>query len=435
MKMLKRIRWWALIPIVVVAAAVVFFFVRRDGANVSAPPAYGGATGGQPKARKILYYVDPMHPQYKSDKPGRAPDCGMDMVPVYADEEETSTRAEELPPGTVKITPEKQQLIGVQTGLVEYRDAEKVIRTVGQITYAEPKLAYVTTKFEGYVEELFVDYTGKVVEKGQPLFTVYSPELVSTQQEYLLALKGQKYFEKNAFDDVGAGANSLLESARRRFQLWDIPDEEIEKLERAGEITKTLTIYSPIHGFVIQKEVFRGMKVMPGMNLYQIADLSTVWVLADVYEYEIPFVKPGQQATVTLSYYPGQEFKGRVTYIYPYLTPDTRTIKVRIEFPNPGEKLKPEMYVNVELRAGAGKQLTVPEDAVLDSGSEQLVFVARQGGYFEPRKVKLGGRVENRYVVLSGLREGERVVTSGNFLIDSESRLKSAVGAMVGMGH
>jgi membrane fusion protein, copper/silver efflux system len=390
-------------------------------------------SGAGEKERKILYYVDPMHPAYKSDKPGTAPDCGMDLVPVYADEQSGSTSSGI--PGAIKISSEKQQLIGVQTGFVEYQDAQKMIRAVGQVAYAEPKLAYVTTKFEGYIENLFVDYTGKLVEKGQPLFTIYSPELVSTQEEYLLALKTQQSMQQSASAEAAAGASTLLESAKRRLQLWDISDKQIEELERSGKITKTLTIYSPIRGYVVEKMAVQGLKVMPGMNLYQIADLSTVWVLADIYEYEIPFVKIGQEAMVTLTYYPGEVVKGRVTYIYPFMTPETRTIKVRLEFSNPGEKLKPGMYANVNLQSGAGRQLAVPEEAVMDAGAEQTVFVAHEGGYFEPRQVELGAKVGDRFIVLRGLAEGEKVVTSGNFLVDSESRLKSAVSGMAEMGH
>ncbi len=418
---MKKIAITAIISITLGLAAGWFFF--RSAQEHSAA-----------SERKILYYVDPMHPAYKSDKPGTAPDCGMDLVPVYEDEQGSPAEGSAIP-GAVKITSEKQQLIGVQTSIVEYHEVQKTIRAVGQVTYAEPKQAYVTTKFEGYIEELFVDYTGKLVEKGQPLFSVYSPELVSTQEEYLLAINAKKSLEKSSIGEVAAGASTLLESAKRRLHLWDISDKQIEELERNGKITKTLTIYSPIRGYVVEKMAVRGLKVMPGMNLYQIADLSTVWVLADIYEYEIPFVKVGQEATVTLTYYPSEVFKGRVTYIYPFLTPETRTAKVRLEFSNPGEKLKPGMYANVNLKSEASKQLAVPEEAVMDSGIEQIIFVAHEGGYFEPRQVELGAKVDDRFIVLSGLTEGEKVVTSGNFLIDSESRLKSATGAMAGMSH
>jgi len=389
---------------------------------------------GDAAERKILYYIDPMHPEYKSDKPGTAPDCGMDLVPVYADEKD-ETADHEAVPGAIKISPDKQQLIGVQTSLVEYHDVQKTIRAVGQVDYAEPRQAFVTTKFEGYIEELFVDYTGKLVEKGQPLFTIYSPDLVSTQEEYLLAIKTQKSMAQNTSAQAAAGANALLESTKRRLSLWDITDREIEEMARSGKITKTLTIDSPIRGYVVEKMAVRGLKVMPGVNLYQIADLSTVWILADIYEYEIPLVKLGQEATVTLTYDASEVFKGRVTYVYPTLSPETRTGKVRLEFPNPDQKLKPGMYANVNLQSEASKQLAVPEEAVMDSGVEQIVFVAHEGGYFEPRKVVIGPKVGDRFIILSGLKEGEKVVTSGNFLIDSESRLKSATGAMAGMGH
>lgn len=418
---MKNIMMTALISVAVGLAAGWFFFrsAKEDSAAAE---------------RKILYYVDPMHPAYKSDKPGTAPDCGMDLVPVYADGKQEIADQEAIP-GAIQITPEKQQLIGVQTSLVEYHEAQRTLRAVGQVAYAEPKQAYVTTKFEGYIEELFVDYTGKLVEKGQPLFTIYSPELVSTQEEFLLAIKTQRAMAQSASAEAAAGASTLLESAKRRLHLWDISDQQIEELERSGKITKTLTISSPIRGYVLEKMAVRGLKVMPGMNLYQIADLSTVWILADIYEYEIPFVKVGQEATVTLTYYPSEIFKGRVTYIYPFLAPETRTVKVRLEFSNPGEKLKPGMYANVNLQSGAGQQLAVPEEAVMDAGAEQIVFVAHEGGYFESRKVEPGPRFGDRIVVLSGLKPGEKVVTSGNFLVDSESQLKSATGAMTGMGH
>ncbi|MGH7599014.1 MAG: efflux RND transporter periplasmic adaptor subunit [bacterium] len=418
---MKKIIITALISIALGLAAGWFFF-RSAKEN--------GATS----ERKILYYIDPMHPEYKSDKPGTAPDCGMDLVPVYEDTQGTPAEGSAFP-GAVKITPEKQQLIGVQTSLAEYHEVQKTIRAVGQVAYAEPRQAYVTTKFEGYIEELFVDYTGKLVEKGQPLFSVYSPELVSTQEEYLLAINAKKSLEKSSIGEVAAGASTLLESAKRRLRLWDISDKQIEELERSGKITKTLPIYSPIRGYVLEKMAVRGLKVMPGMNLYQIADLTIVWVLADIYEYEVSFVKIGQEAKVTLTYYPGEVFKGRVAYIYPFLAPETRTVKVRVELPNPGEKLKPGMYANVNLQSDAGRQLAVPEEAVMDAGAEQIVFVAHAGGYFEPRQVELGAKVGDRFIVLRGLTEGEKVVTSGNFLIDSESRLKSATGAMAGMSH
>jgi RND family efflux transporter MFP subunit len=372
-----------------------------------------------------------MNPAYKSDKPGKAPD-GMDLVPVYADEGPSS---EGLPPGTVKISPEKQQLIGVQYGEVTRHPLSRTIRTVGKVTFDETKVARVQTKVSGWIERVFVDFTGILVKRGHPLFTLYSPELVSTQQEYLLAARAREHLGNSSIKDIAANAVTLYDSARERLRLWDIREEEIEELEKRGTPTRTMTLYSPITGYVITRNAFSGQRVTPEVELYTIADLRTIWVLADVYEYEVPMIKLGQPAMMTLMYFPGKVFQGRVTYIYPQLDNMTRTLKVRLEFPNPDQQLKPDMYANVDLRVDYGEHLAVPQEAVLDSGNEQIVFVAREGGYFEPRRVKLGPRVGTLYAVLDGLKAGERVATSANFLIDSESQLKSALGGMAAGGH
>lgn len=345
----------------------------------------------------------------------------------------TAARPPEMPPDAVLLSPIRQQLAGVRTGVVEVRDLETTVRTVGIVDYDERKVARIHTKIEGWIEEIFVDFTGKFVRKGDPLFSVYSPELVATQEEYLLALKAKRYLEGSPVQEVSQSGHSLLDAARRRLLLWDITEEQIQELEEKGKPKKSLTLYSPIDGIVVKKEAYKGIFVKPEMELYAIADLSTIWVYADIYEYELPLIKVGQEATVSLSYYPGQVFKGKVVYIYPYLKDKTRTIRVRFEFPNtPGWKLKPEMFSNVEVRIKLGKRLAVPEEAVLDSGTRQIVFVAKGEGLFEPREVKLGTQVEGYYEVLSGLSKGEKVVTSANFLIDSESRLKAAMGAMPG---
>ena len=389
------------------------------------------ATRGATKERKILYWQDAMNPAYKSDKPGKAPD-GMDLVPVYADE---TPSAEALPPGTVKISPERQQLIGVQFGQVSRRALSRTIRTVGKVTYDETRVTRVQAKVSGWIDRVYVDFSGSLVTRGQPLFSLYSPELVSTQQEFLLASRAKDHLAKSAVNEIAANAAALYDSARERLRLWDITEEQIQDLERRGTPAKTMTLYSPITGFVVTRNAFPGQRVTPEAELYVIADLRTVWVLADVYEYEIPYVRLGQTANMTLTYLPGKTSAGRVTYIYPQLDNTTRTLKVRLEFPNPGGELKPDMYANVDLRIDYGEHLAVPQEAVLDSGTEQLVFVAREDGYFEPRKVKLGPKVGNLYVVLAGVKAGEQVVTSANFLIDSESQLKSALGGMAGVGH
>ena len=375
--------------------------------------------------RKILFWYDPMHPAYKSDKPGIAPDCGMQLVPKYADDD-----IGKMPVGTVKVAPDKQQLIGVRTETVERENLMRSVRTTGQLTADETKIAHVHVKISGFIDKVFVDYVGQLVKKGQPLFTLYSPELVATQEEYLIAKRGDKYLGNSQFTDVSQGAQSLLRSTRERLKLWDISDEQIKKLDETGEVTKTLTFYSPISGFVTDRKAFPETAITPDMDLYLISDLSTIWVNADVYEYEVPFVKVGQTADMQLSSYAGKTYTGKITYIYPTVDPVSRTVKVRIEFSNSNFDLKPQMFANVQLKINYGDQVLVPQEAVMDSGDKQYVFVVLDGTTFEPRTIQMGAKLEGKVVVLSGLRPGETIVTSGNFLIDSESRLKSAMGGM-----
>ncbi|HNC46938.1 MAG TPA: efflux RND transporter periplasmic adaptor subunit, partial [Acidobacteriota bacterium] len=355
----------------------------------------------------------------------------MDLVPVYAEEGSQP----QMPPGTVKISAAKQQLIGVTYGEVTSDSLTHTIRTVGRVAYDETKITRIHTKIDGWLDKVFVDFTGKLVTKGQPLISLYSPDLVSTQQEYLLALKAKNYLGQSEYKEIATSTNSLFESSRKRLLLWDIPEEEIQQIEKRGEPMRTLTLYAPSDGFVLAKNAYERQRVTPETELYTIADLSNIWVLADIYEYEIPSVKLGQSTTVTFSAFPGETFRGKITYIYPQLDNMTRTLKVRIELPNSGFKIKPDMYANIELQIGYGEQLSIPEEAVLDSGSEQTVFVVLEGGYFEPRNVQLGAKVGNRFIILNGLNVGEKIVTSGNFLIDSESRLKSATSSMAGMNH
>jgi Cu(I)/Ag(I) efflux system membrane fusion protein len=345
---------------------------------------------------------------------------------------EKEGKMQEVTSGAVQISPERQQLIGVRIGVVERRSLEKAIRTVGRIDYDEKRIVTVSPKIGGWVEDLYVDFTGRFVKKGEPLLTLYSPELVSTQEEYLLALRAKESLTKSPFPEVAGSGTSLSDSAKRRLKLWDITDDQIKELEERGQSKKTLTLYSPFSGVVLEKMVYGGMNVMPGMALFKLADLSVVWLIADIYEYELPFIRLGQQATVQLSYLPGETFTGKAIYIYPYLDSNTRTAKVRFEFPNPHGKLKPEMYANVEMKIHLGHKLAIPEGAVIDTGLRQIVIVDKGDGYFEPREIQVGAKVENYYEVLKGLKAGERVVTSANFLIDSESKFKEAIG---GMGH
>jgi len=341
----------------------------------------------------------------------------------------------EISADAVFISPERQQISGIRFGQVRVQNMEKVIQTVGKLDFDEKKIATVSPKIGGWIEELYVDYTGKMVRKGQPLLSIYSPDLVSAQEEFLLALKIKKIYTAKPSAELSTQGEALLESARKRLLLWDITPKQIENLEKAGEIKKNLVLYSPVDGFVMEKMVFKGMGIIPGTSLYKIGDLSFVWVIADIYEYELPFVQIGQKALITLAYFPGESFEGTATYIYPAVDPKTRTAKVRFDLPNPEFKLKPEMWANVELKIPLGRKLVVPEDAVMDTGEMQMAFVDRGQGYFEARHIRVGSKVKGYYEVLSGLREGEKVVTSANFLIDSESRLSGAMGGMAGMGH
>jgi membrane fusion protein, copper/silver efflux system len=383
--------------------------------------------------RKVLYWQDPMHPAYTSDQPGKAPDCGMDLVPVYED----GLSEANLTEGSFRISPEKQQLIGVTYGEVAYKNVSRVFKAVGKINYDETKIVRIHPKVEGWIENVFVDFVGKEVRQGQPLISLYSPELVSTQQEYLIALKGRNELSESPFAEAVSMSESLLEATRRRLQLWDITEEQIQDLEKRGAPTKALTLYAPTNGYVLARNAYAKQRVTPEVELFSIADLSTIWLVADIYQNEAPEIRIGQTASFTLSYFPNQKFSGKVAYIYPQMDNETRTLKVRIDVPNPRMILKPEMYANVEFHIDYGKRLIVPQEAIMDSGSEQLVFVGHDGGYLEPRKVQLGENVDGQFIVLSGLKAGERIVTSGNFLVDSESKLKSAAGGMgmPGMNH
>ncbi len=463
---MKTVRLW--IGLVLVAAGFLagYGYGRWYGKG-------GGSTGKE--GRKILYYIDPMHPGYKSDKPGIAPDCGMKLEPVYEGGQigEAAPAAERkilyyrdplsptyrsdkpglnpetgnelqpvysdepsaMPMGTFRVSPEKQQLIGVQYGVVESAAGVRSFRATGKVAVDETRVARIHARIEGWVDKVFVDYVGKRVEKGQPLLTIYSPELVASQQEYLLALKGREIMRRSTLEGAIADSRSLVAAARKRLELWELSDAQIDEVARTGKPLTYVTLEAPAGGYVLTRNAFPKQRIMPDTELYTIADLSRVWILADIYEYEAEAVRVGQSTRVSLPYAIGKSFSAQVSYIQPQVDPVTRTLKVRLEAPNPGLWLKPDMYVDVEFRIDLPRRITVPASAVLDSGLKKTVFVDRGNGYLEPRQVETGERFGDRVEVRRGLAPGERIVVSGTFLIDSESQLKAAVEGMAGHHH
>jgi Cu(I)/Ag(I) efflux system membrane fusion protein len=331
---------------------------------------------------------------------------------------------------SVTLTPERREVLGVRSEAVAVRDLTPEIRTVGRVTVDERRVHHIHTKFEGYVETLDVDFTGKFVRRGQPLASIFSPELVATQEEYLLALRAQERLGASQVATVAKGGADLLEAARRRLLLWDISPATIDRLERTGEVRRSLELYSPVSGYVVAKTAVHGMRAMPSDTLFDIADLSHLWVLADVYEQDLASVRVGTPAELSVTYLPDRTWKGNVTWIAPMVEEKTRTVKVRVEVDNADDQLKPEMFANVALRAPSGRAVVVPEGAVIRSGERNLVFVDEGEGRFTPREIRVGRKGATGVEVKSGLAEGERVVISANFLLDSESSLKAALAAM-----
>jgi Cu(I)/Ag(I) efflux system membrane fusion protein len=354
--------------------------------------------------------------------------------------EEQEQKQTEAP--TVEIPLEKQQLIGVRTVTASIQPLQKIIRTTGKVEYDERKLTTINTKVEGWIEKLYVNFTGIYVKKGEPLADIYSPELWATQQEFINLVRwakktGNRVAESAKTTTTTQGdtskdltvllskdTDSLMESARQRLKLWDISDAQIRKIEESERPIRTLTVYSPVSGYVLQKYAVQGMKIMAGEKLIDISDLSSVWVLADIYEYELPLVKVGDTAKIQLSYFPGRELTSKIDFISPTLSVETRTAQVRFNIPNTGGKLKPGMFTDVELKINLGSRLAVPDEAVIDTGLRKIVYVDKGDGYFEPRAVTPGLRADKLVEVLSGLKAGEKVAASANFLIDSEAKLK-----------
>ncbi len=361
-----------------------------------------------------------------------APVCAQNHAGHASSGQAVQEPAQEAP--QVEISTDQQKLIGVKTVNAQIRPVKKVIRTSGRIEADESRQATINAKIEGWIETLYVNTTGAYIKKGAKLAELYSPELMATQEEYLAALKwagqttgpksGEAKTSSQLADMLARDAQASLDAARRRLLLWDVSQAQIERIAQTGKAVRTLTLYAPVSGYVTQKMAVSGMKVMPGEKLFDLADFSHLWVIADIYEYELPLVKVGSRAAITVASWPGVEFISHVDYIYPDLAAQTRTAKVRLRLANPRGRLKPQMFANVEIHVDLGRRLAVPESAVLDTGRAMVVYVDRGGGMFEPREVQTGLRADGFVEVLRGLKQGEAVVAAANFLVDSEAQLK-----------
>ena len=413
--------------VVVIGALALLGAGYFAGARRAVQAPVGSLEAASEKAeRKILFYRSPMDPSIHSDTFTRD-SMGMDFIPVYEDEVEAPT-SNVVGRAAVVIPADRRQLLGVQSELLKRAPLSRAIRTVGRVAPDERLVHHVHTKYDGFIEHVYVDFIGKYVKKGEPLLSIYSPDLFATQQEYLLAKKAAHELSKNGGDAATRG-NALVEAVRQRLLLWDIRSEEIATLEREGVARRDVDLYSDKSGFVLAKVALHGMRVTPADSLFDIADLSRVWVLADVYEADLSYVRLGISATVATPAVPGNTFRGTVTFISPTVEPQTRTTKVRIELANPRGQLKPDMFTDVNLNVDLGSALIVPDSAIIDAGSRRLAFVDLGEGRYEPREVSLGMRADAGFVVVAGLKEGERVVVAANFLLDSESSLRAALQA------
>src|ERR1700682_997412 len=343
----------------------------------------------------------------------------------------TPAASTEAPVVPVQISPERLQSIGVKTGRVESKVVEDEVHVTGNVAINETRLSTVQVRYSGYIQKVFADATYQYLRKGQPLFTIYSTDLVATEREYLVAKQNQQRVAGSPVTGVAEGATSLLEAARERLKQWGVSQREIARLESTGEVQQELEVDSPVFGYITERNALPNLTVQPETRLYSVADLSTVWVLAEVFQIDLGRIKVGERATLTVDSYPGRTFEGRVNFIYPQVDMMTRTAHARLVFSNPGLKLTPGMFVNVVLKVPMGKQLVIPTSGLLQSGTRQIVFVSRGAGYIEPREVQLGARAGDNFIVLKGVKEGEEIVTSANFLIDSESQLQAALGSFV----
>ncbi len=418
------------VVVALLAAGGGYWAGNKGASSQSHGAGTSTATTTAKPEKKLLYYRNPMGLPDTSPTPKKDP-MGMDYIAVY----EGGADEEPVPENQLKISTDKVQKLGVRTEAAQLRNLDKTVRAAGRIEPDERRLHTIAPKFEGYVERLHVNVTGQAVSKGQALFEVYSPELVSAQREYAIAAQGVDAL-KEAANETQSGMQQLAQASLLRLKNWDISNEQIAAMAKSGAAQRTLTLRSPASGIVMEKKAVQGMRFMPGEMLYQIVDLSSVWVIADVFEQDIGLVENGAQVKVKINAYPDKEFVGTVTYVYPTLKAETRTVPVRVELANPGLLLKPSMFAQVEMSVGAkASVVTVPNSAVIDSGTRQMVLVSHGEGRFEPREVKLGSRSDTHVAVSSGVKEGELVVVAANFLIDAESNLKAAVGGFGHAGH
>ena len=404
--------------LVMVCAVLVWWSLRPDRRD----PAIERGDVERADSAIVAYYTCTMHPSVREMRPGRCPICNMDLVPVYATAEK-DTASVDL---TFSVSNAKQQLIGVNFATVTRTHVHRVVLAYGRVGPDETRAADVNLRVGGWIEDLYVDFIGRAVKKCEPLFTLYSPELLAAQGEYIVALRAAK---SGGSQEEG---ERLITSARERLRLWQVSDEQIKALEAGGEPSTTVAIASPATGVVIEKMAVKGMRVEPGMTLYRIVDLTSVWVSADIYESDLALVRVGQEAEVTVSTVPPRKIRGAIAYIDPVLDPKTRTARARVALSNQDGRLKPEMFVEVGVQVDLGERLVVPEGAVLRTGEREIVFVDKGGGVFEVRFVTLGVSAEENVEVTHGLREGERVVSSANFLIDAESNVQGVLRRMEG---
>jgi len=409
--------------------------------KIEGSPAPGGATAApsataaKPSggARKILFYRNPMNPNVTSKTPAKD-EMGMDFVPVYEDEAKGSGGGGTLPEGyaTVQVSVERAELAGIQSATAVRETISRPVRAVGLVVADERRVSRVQAKIDGWIEKLYTNFTGQLVTKGQPLLEIYSPDLVASQREYLLSKAGVDRMKDSPYQDARQMSSGLAQAARTRLKLFDVPESFIEELERTGKVRRTVTLNAPVSGYVTGKEIFEGTRVSPGMDLLTVTDLSHVWIDADLYEYEAQAVRVGQTAVLDTEADPGAKMKGRVAYIYPTISPETRTLKVRFDFPNPGLRLKPQMYANVSLDLHSVTGVVIPDSALIETGVRVIVFVDAGGGSFEPREVRVGVRGNGKAQILSGVNAGDNVVVGANFLLDSESKLRAALTRMTG---